>query len=75
MVFTEQQKKHFCRMIEERVINSKLTYIEAILECCEQMNLEPETAGKFLNPPLKEKLAVEFEDINLLPKTKSKLPI
>lgn len=62
-------------MIEERVINSKLTYIEAILECCEQMNLEPETAGKFLNPPLKEKLAVEFEDINLLPKTKSKLPI
>ena len=57
------------------VIGSKMTYIDAVLECCEKMNLEPETAGKFLSSPLKEKLYVEFQSINLLPKTKSKLPI
>ena len=75
MVFTEKEKKRFCKAIEDMVVNSNMSYIDAVLECCEKMSLEPETAGKFLNSPLKEKLFVEFQNINLLPKTKSKLPI
>ena len=75
MVFTEQEKKNFCRMIEEKVLNSNLTYIDAIVDSCDHLGIEPGVWLKFLNSPIKEKLTVEFQNRNLLPKTKSKLPI
>ena len=77
MVFTEQEKKNFCRMIEEKVLNSNLTYIDAIVDSCESLDIQPGPWLKFLglNLPIKEKLAVEFQTRNYLPKTKSKLPI
>lgn len=75
MIITEAEKKKFCKMVEDRAQDTKMSYIDIVLECCEKFGIEPEVAGKFLNAPLREKLYVEFQSVNLLPKTKSKLPI
>jgi len=47
--------------------------MDAVLKFCEDENVEPEVAAKFLTKPIKEKIMLEGQEINLIPKTKSKL--
>jgi len=48
--------------------------MEAIMVFCENTNTDPEYIAKFLSKPIKEKLRVEGESLNLLPKS-SRLPV
>lgn len=52
----------------------KVPYIDAILALCENYNVEPEAVAKFLNKPILEKLKIEGQNLNLVIKTKNKLP-
>jgi hypothetical protein len=61
-------------MIIEKKVRSGLTYLEALIEYCEEYNIEPEKMGKFINESLKGKLEVECEGLHLLPKI-SRLPV
>lgn len=56
-------------MIEESVIQKKLSYLDAILDICVKNNIEPEDVRKFVSPIIKDKLEAEAMSLNLLPKT------
>ena len=48
--------------------------MEAILYYCEQNMLEPESVTKWIDKCLKEKIQLDAEKLNYLPKT-SQLPL
>lgn len=64
----------FSAEVEKEVANKKCSYIDAILGLCEKYEIEPDTIAKLISKPIKEKLSVEGQKINLLPK-KNSLPI
>jgi len=67
----------FSQDIEKIVIEKNTSYMDAIVLYCEQTNLEIEVAAKLISKPLREKIKMEAEDLNFLPKPKKqkKLPI
>jgi hypothetical protein len=51
----------------------RLTYIEAVLAIAEKNRIEPDLAAHYLNPEIKEKLRIDYENIHWLPRS-AKLP-
>jgi len=51
-----------------------ITNMDAIVAYCEERNIDTSTVGPLVNKALKEKVALECQKLNLLPKT-SELPI
>ncbi|MAJ03143.1 MAG: hypothetical protein CMH03_00020 [Marinovum sp.] len=51
-----------------------ITYMDAIVSYCEERNIDTSTVGPLINKALKEKVALECQALNLLPKT-SELPL
>ena len=64
----------FSTLIEEMVLEKKVTYMDACLEYCKDNNVEPESLGRLVNKALKQKIQVEAESLNFLQKS-STLPI
>ena len=74
-MFLNESKSSFSKKIEQYVLNSGISYMDAILKYCDDNTMEPESVAKYLTKPLKEKIMVEGQNINLLPKSKTnKLP-
>lgn len=59
----------FSLYIEEMVRVKRVEYHEAVLIYCNDNKLEPSDIAKLISPALKEKIQLEFEEINMLPKT------
>lgn len=57
----------FSLHIEQLAVQQKISYIEAILQYCEENSLEPGDVAKFINKPLKDKIENDFRDLNMLP--------
>lgn len=72
IIFKDSNK--FALEIEEFVKENGGCYMDAVLELCEQHNIEPEAAAKFLTQPIIEKIRMEGEEVNLLPKG-ARLPL
>ena len=69
-------KEKFAEEIESLVLNTKMNYIEAIVEFCEERGIEIESVSKLVSKPLKEKLKYEATELNYLKKTsRGKLPL
>lgn len=69
-------KDKFAEDIEELVLNTKMNYIDAIVEYCSNNDIEVENVSKLLSRPLKEKLKADATDLNYLKKTsRGKLPV
>ena len=69
-------KEKFAEDIECLVSKTSMNYIDAIVEYCEQNNIEIETVNKLVSKPLKEKLKYEATELNYLKKTsRGKLPL
>jgi hypothetical protein len=51
------------------VMNEGLKHSEAIIEVCEEYNIEPEDIAKIINGPLKERLKIEAMKHNVIPNT------
>ena len=66
-------KKRFSKMIETEVRANKLSYMDAVVHLCEQNNIEIEDVKKFLSVSVKERIEVEAQNLNFLPKG-NKLP-
>ena len=64
-------KSKFSKMIEEAVVQKKLSYMDAILDICDKNDIEPEDVRKFVSPIIRDKLEAEAMSLNLLPKTNS----
>jgi len=75
MIFDKDIQNDFVKSVEECVRKNGGTYIDAILTMCEDFELEPQIAAKFLTKPIIEKVAIEGIDINLLKENTAKLPI
>jgi hypothetical protein len=73
-VATRDEKNDFSVMIEKRVHDQNISYMEAILDYCETSGLEPELAATLLNPTLKFRIEEEARDLRFLPQI-SKLPL
>jgi len=59
----------FAVIIEDIVINKKMSYLDAISYYCEDTKMEPETVGKLVQGNLKAKLREEATALHFLPKS------
>ncbi len=69
----EKLSMGFENKILHYVSEKKMSYVDAILEYCKEYELEPEYIKNLITPALKEKLEIEFRDVNLLPKIENEL--
>ena len=69
-------KEKFAEDIEHLVLNTSMNYIDAIVQYCEDNEIEIESVNKLINKPLKEKLRFVATELNYMKKTsKGKLPL
>jgi len=66
--------KKLAERVEFLVEKDKMTHTEAIIEVCEELELEPEDMAKLVKKgPLKEKLQAEALNRNIIKSTTAKL--
>jgi cell division ATPase FtsA len=58
----------FSLYIEQAVRDKKFSYMEAVLEYCKENYLEPEDVASLINKSLKDKIEMDFRELNYLPK-------
>tara|TARA_B100001057_G_scaffold421546_1_gene442562 strand:+ start:2516 stop:2755 length:240 start_codon:yes stop_codon:yes gene_type:complete len=58
----------FGKLIEEQVIDKKLSYMDAVIETCEITNIDPQDVKKFISNVIREKIEAEAMSLNFLPK-------
>tara|TARA_Y100001938_G_C7950572_1_gene359103 strand:- start:252 stop:476 length:225 start_codon:yes stop_codon:yes gene_type:complete len=68
----EKLQTVFTTDVEDRIRNGH-TCMDAVVDLCEEHNVEPAVAAKYLSKPLVEKLQSEGQDLNMLPR-QTKLP-
>ena len=62
-------------IIDEIVKNNNITYMEAILKYTENIDGEIEAVAKVLNRSIKDKLEMEAQELHMMKKKSTKLPI
>lgn len=76
MYIDETAKEKFSNKVLQRVLKTKLSFMECVLELSEEMGLDPSAAGKLLTKPIIEKIGEEGRNLNILKNSKKlKLPI
>lgn len=65
----------FCSMVELRINEKGMSYLEAITDVCEKTGLEFENVSKLMTPTMRKLLQSEAMSLNLLKRTGSRLPI
>lgn len=69
-------KDKFAEDIESLVLETKMSYIDAIVQYCEDNNIEVESVNKLVSKPLKEKIRWEATELNYLKRTsRGRLPL
>jgi hypothetical protein len=64
-------KQEFALAIERRVRSKSMGYLEAIIDYCDDLKIDPDDISKLVVGSLKEKLEAEAQRNNLLPKSSS----
>ena len=64
----------FSLYIEGRVAAQEISYMEAIIQYCEEVDIDIESISKLINQSLKDKVQIEAEDGNYF-KKRGKLPL
>jgi hypothetical protein len=76
MAATRDQMLNFTLDIEEIVYMKDISYMDAIIEYCEEKNVEIEVAAALVSNNLKSKIQLEAEELNFLPRSNTtKLPL
>ena len=65
----------FAFIIENMVKEKKISYIDAILEYCKTHEIDPSNTKSMINKTLKEKVAHEAQNLNMLKEKVAKLPL
>ena len=69
-------KDKFAEDIESLVLETKMSYIDAIVQYCQDNNIEVDSVNKLVSKPLKEKIRWEATELNYLKKTsRGRLPL
>jgi uncharacterized protein YdhG (YjbR/CyaY superfamily) len=64
-------KQDLALRAEGLVQKDHLTYLEAIIQICDELDVDPEDIAKMVVGPLKDKLEAEAQRANILPKPNS----
>lgn len=64
----------FSLHIEEKVFKEKLSYMDAIIAYCNEVDIDVESVANLVNQSLKEKIQIEAEENNYM-KKRAKLPL
>jgi hypothetical protein len=67
-------KKRFSKLVEERVEKRKMAYMDAVLEICEEREIDPSEIGKLVSPIIKDKIEAEAVNLRMM-KGGNQLPI
>jgi hypothetical protein len=62
-------KQAFILTVEQRVRHEELSYTEAILSIAAECEIEPEDIATFVDGSIKDKLQVEAQSLNNLPRS------
>ena len=65
----------FALIIENIVKDRNITYMEAVLEYCQSHNIDPSDTKAMISKTLKEKIAYEAQNLNMLKEKVAKLPL
>tara|TARA_B100000287_G_scaffold114889_1_gene107012 strand:- start:163 stop:384 length:222 start_codon:yes stop_codon:yes gene_type:complete len=65
----------FALVIEDIVKTKRISYIDAILEYCKENEIDPSNTKSMINKTLKEKIAYEAQNLNMLKEKVAKLPL
>lgn len=60
------QQRDFCLYVEEQFANNNMSMIDTILSACAKYNIDPELVEPLINRSLREKIEIEFIDLNYL---------
>jgi UDP-glucose 6-dehydrogenase len=64
----------FSLYIEGKVAAQDISYMEAIIQYCDEVDIDVESISKLINQSLKDKVQIEAEDGNYF-KKRGKLPL
>jgi hypothetical protein len=65
----------FSLYIEEKVQSEQIGYMDAVIQYCNEIDIDVEAIAKLINQTLKDKIQIEAEEQNYLKKKRGKLPI
>ena len=65
----------FALLIENIVKTKRISYIDAVVLYCTENSIDPSTTKSMINKNLKEKIAYEAQELNMLKEKTAKLPI
>jgi hypothetical protein len=71
IVFNMINPTQISTLIERMVSTRNMTYMDAVLELCEDEGVDAHLISKHLSKPIIENIEREARDVNLLPKKKS----
>ena len=61
-------KPNFTKMVENKVLNTKQSYMDAVLDLCEKLDIDPIDVKKFVSPIIQSKIEAEAMTLNLIPR-------
>ena len=61
-------KSKFTKMVVKTVQNKKLSYLDAVVHLCEEHNIGIDDIRKYISPVIKDKIEVEAQKLNFIPK-------
>jgi|TARA_R110002167_G_scaffold75282_1_gene210169 hypothetical protein len=61
-------KPNFTKMVENKVLDTKQSYMDAVLDLCNRLDIDPIDVKKFVSPVIQGKIEAEAMTLNLIPK-------
>ena len=63
-----EDSKSFSLYIEQKARENNCSYVDAILVYCKENFIDPEEIKSLINKSLKDKIEMDFRELNYLPK-------
>ena len=61
-------KPNFTKMVENKVLDTKQSYMDAVIDLCDKLDLDPIDVKKFISPVIQGKIEAEAMTLNLIPR-------
>ena len=61
-------KPNFTKMVENKVLDTKQSYMDAVIDLCDKLDLDPIDVKKFISPVIQGKIEAEAMMLNLIPR-------
>ena len=61
-------KPNFTKMVENKVLDTQQSYMDAVLDLCEKLDIDPIDVKKFVSPIIQSKIEAEAMTLNLIPR-------